>query len=68
MIFGNDEEPFRKFFYKIHDIVLNRSEKIDNNPVQGDMISYQSGDSITMMCNAEGFPRPHVHWRKGLLC
>ena len=37
---------------------------MNHRDVIGDVISFKAGTTITMMCNAEGFPKPRVHWRK----
>ena len=40
------------------------SARMNHRDVIGDVISFKAGTTITMMCNAEGFPKPRVHWRK----
>ena len=43
---------------------LTISARMNHRDVIGDVISFKAGTTITMMCNADGFPKPRVHWRK----
>ena len=64
--------PLPLKLYKKHSIDLlvqshpevTISARMNHRDVIGDVISFKAGTTITMMCNAEGFPKPRVHWRK----
>ena len=36
----------------------------NHRPIETEVISYAQGDTVAMLCDADGFPRPHLHWRK----
>ena len=44
--------------------VIRVQARKNHQPTEANVISFAQGDTVAMLCDADGFPRPHLHWRK----
>ena len=44
--------------------VIRIQARKNHQPTEPKVISFAQGDTVAILCDADGFPRPHLHWRK----
>ena len=44
--------------------VIRIQARKNHQPTEPKVISFAQGDTVAMLCDSDGFPRPHLHWRK----